>query len=196
MGRFRVIMSVLVVLALDLACGCRSTPGSTGSLSTPVTSRSPDKDPVDSRPVAPAFSTTDLHSDPVTLVDLKSKGAVLLHFWSIDTPSTTQDMADIAVGFHRWGNKVAFVSINVGDSENAVRNFVKAGGYQWIFAVDLGRKIATAYEVTRLPSLELITKSGIIWFSFNGGIVHGSDMDNAINYTMAERSARPGLAWP
>jgi len=39
----------------------------------------------------------------------------------------------------------------------------------------------------KCPTAILITQDGIIWFSFNGGIVRGSDLDNAVRHTQASK---------
>jgi len=181
--RLKVMISFLVVSALILGCRPPSTPAPNPSPGPSPTQSSSTGQP--RRVAAPDFSTTDTQGNPVTLAGLKDKGAILLHFWSIGTPSNTLDMADIAVEFQRWGQSISFVSINVGDNETAVRDFVKEGNYQWVFAVDAEKEIAAAFGVERLPSLITIDRDGLRRFFFNGFIVRGFDLGNAINYTRA-----------
>ena len=103
MNRLLAVSLVLVLSLFVLACGDNS------------------------RPIAPDFSITDIQGQTIKLSNLKSKGVTFLHFWSLSTPSNQQDMIDITAGFQRWGQSVSFLSINVGDTEAAVREFVRVG---------------------------------------------------------------------
>lgn len=163
MNKLMAVILVLVLGLLALSCGDNS------------------------RPVAPDFSITDIQGQTVTLSSLKSKGATFLHFWSLSTPTNKDDMIDIAAGHQRWGQSVSFISVNVGDSEAEVGEFMRAGNYQWTFCCDSNHKLADGFKVSKLPTVEMITRDGIIWFSFNGGIVSGRDLDTAINHTKASK---------
>lgn len=62
--------------------------------------------------------------------------------------------------YERYGDSVAVVTVNIGESAEKVRAFLKEGGYSMPVLLDTRGEVARAYGVTGVPSTFFIDSQG------------------------------------
>jgi len=144
-SRFMVLpVIILLLFALVTVSGCGSTGGSIrGKL-------------------APDFTLSDLEGNPVSLSDFRGK-TVLINFWATWCPPCRSEMPAIKSVYQEYKDKgVEVIGVDLKESENAVREFIEEGGYNWTFVLDGDGSVSRDYRITGIPESFFVTREGII----------------------------------
>ncbi|MCY7769800.1 thiol-disulfide oxidoreductase ResA [Bacillus haynesii] len=111
---------------------------------------------------APNFSLEDVDGNRLKLDELKGKG-VFLNFWGTWCEPCKREFPYMANQYKVFKDKgVEIVAVNVGESNLAVRNFMKDHGVNFPVVLDKDRQVLNAYDVTPLPTTFLINPDGEI----------------------------------
>ena len=121
-----------------------------------------DKEQVAEGDQAPNFSLEDVGGNRLKLDDLKGKG-IFLNFWGTWCEPCKKEFPYMANQYKKFKNQgVEIVAVNVGESNLAVRNFMKDYGVNFPVVLDKDRQVLEAYDVTPLPTTFLINSEGKI----------------------------------
>jgi len=136
----------ILLFFLSFGAGCYAAQDNAGSLKS-----------------APAFKLTGLNGKEVSLSDYKGKKAVVLFFWTTWCPYCREEMRGLNQEYAELtkGN-IGFLAINVGESEDKVRNFVKSRILDFEVLLDRYTTVADSYDLMGVPTYIVIDKSGAI----------------------------------
>lgn len=146
----------LIGAALALA-GC----GSPGDLAAQVAQQGPGDVPGAGN-VAPDFAVPLLDGDSLQLSDLRGRPAIL-YFWATWCGSCTFDMPVMEAIYQQQADTgLVILTVNVGQSEATVRDFVTQGGFTFLVGLDGRMDIGRTYRLMGFPSTYLIDREGVI----------------------------------
>ena len=111
--------------------------------------------------LAPDFTLQDIDGESITLNDFRGK-PIMLTFWAIQCPSCKVQAPYIQAFYDKWSSeRVALLTINVGDSPAFVQDFVTQQGYTYPVLLDPQGKVAQTYGIPGVPITFFITTEGI-----------------------------------
>lgn len=150
--------SALLIIALGLLVAQACTPSS-----QPITEGGPAATTgVKVGELAPDFTLTDLEGSPFRLSDLRGK-VVFINFWATWCPSCRAEMPEIEAIHQEYRDRgVVVVGVDILETEDKVRQFVRQGGYSWTFVIDTTGEVSSKYEVAAIPTSFFIDREGII----------------------------------
>lgn len=111
-----------------------------------------------------AFETKSLEGDSYVFNPVSGK-VHLLYFWADWCPRCEDDFHLLEKMYQQWSTQAEsprFIAIDVGQSEEHVRNFVKRMKTSFPIYMDQDGKVARSYGVKGLPTYFLIDKEGKI----------------------------------
>jgi len=111
---------------------------------------------------APDFETSDLNSHAISLSDYRGKKPVLLDFWATWCGPCRQSMPELQALREEYGDKVEFLSIDEGETQDKVAAFAAAQKYTLHFVLDSDAGIGSRYGVTGIPTQVLIDANGVV----------------------------------
>ncbi|MDP6126539.1 MAG: redoxin family protein [Dehalococcoidales bacterium] len=112
--------------------------------------------------VAPDFTLADLEGNQVSLSDFRGK-TVLVNFWATWCPPCLAEMPEIEAVYQEYKDRgVEVVGIDVREPREDVLQFVRKGGYSWVFVLDTAGKVTASYEIAALPTSLFIDTEGVI----------------------------------
>ncbi len=112
--------------------------------------------------VAPDFTLVDLEGNQVSLSDFRGK-VVFINFWATWCPPCRAEMPEIEAVYQDYKDKgVVVIGVDIRETEEAVLQYVRQGGYSWTFVLDTSGEVAANYKVVAIPTSFFIDKEGII----------------------------------
>lgn len=111
--------------------------------------------------LAPDFQLKNLAGKPVTLASLQGK-PVFLNFWATWCPPCRAEMPDLNVMYQKYGDRIHFLAINVGESAKPVRQFLATNNLTFPVALDSSNSVASTYRVNGIPTSLVLDSKGII----------------------------------
>lgn len=128
-------------------------------LSSCLTQQAPDLgDP------ALAFEIKSLEGDPFVFNPVSGK-VHILYFWADWCPRCEDDFRLMEKMYQQWTTQAAaprFLAIDVGQTEDHVRNFVKRMKISFPVYMDHDGKVARSFGVKGLPTYFVIDRQGVI----------------------------------
>ena len=136
--------------------------------STEVTQFSTEQTPNLTGQVASDFTLSDLAGKPVKLSSLRGK-VVLLDFWATWCGPCRLEMPSIQKLHREFKTRgLVVLGINQGEDVLKVRPFLKKNGYDFGILLDAQQSVAGRYQVSSIPSLFIIDRTGTIRSHFVG----------------------------
>ena len=112
-------------------------------------------------PYVPDFTLQSIDGESVTLSDFRGK-PVMLTFWAIQCPACGLQAPYMQAFYDEWSSeKVAVLSINVGDGAAVVQDFVSSQGFTYPVLLDPQGMVAQAYGIPGIPMTFFIDAEGI-----------------------------------
>jgi peroxiredoxin len=131
-------------------------------------------------PYAPDFTLQTIDGKSVTLSGLRGK-PVMLTFWKINCPACEYQMPYIQAFYEEQSSeKIAVLTINVGDSAAVVQNFVANHEITFPVLLDLQQKVTQAYGIPGVPVTFFIDDKGIFKAYKIGPFQSREDMESAL----------------
>lgn len=122
---------------------------------------------------APDFALVDMNGEQHKLSDYRGQG-VFLNFWATWCKPCEREMPYIEKSYQEFQDKgVKVLSIDVGESEVAVNNFVEKHNLSFPVMIDKG-SVQTAYGIDPLPITFLINKDGKVVRSHVGQLTQAT----------------------
>jgi len=113
-------------------------------------------------PYAPDFTLETVDGEAITLSDFRGK-PVMLTFWEINCPACVFQMPYIQAFYDAWsGEKVAVLTINIGQAAGVVQDFITSRGFTFPVLLDLQGRVAQAYGLPGVPVTFLIDTEGVV----------------------------------
>jgi peroxiredoxin len=118
--------------------------------------------------LAPDFVLVDMNGEKHQLSDYRGEG-VFLNFWATWCKPCEREMPYIDNAYKYYKDKgVKVLTIDVGESEVAVNNFIERHNLSFPVMIDKDGQVQTAYGINPLPITFLIDKNGILVRSHTG----------------------------
>ncbi|MCK4723351.1 MAG: TlpA family protein disulfide reductase [Dehalococcoidia bacterium] len=112
-------------------------------------------------PYAPDFTLQTIYGESVTLSAFRGK-PIMLTFWAIQCPACKVQAPYIQAFHDEWSSeRVALLTIDVGDSPASVQDFVTQQGYTYPVLLDPQGRVAQAYGIPGIPITFFIDAEGI-----------------------------------
>ena len=110
---------------------------------------------------APDFTLPTIDGESVTLSDFRGK-PVMLTFWAIQCPACGLQAPYIQAFYDEWSSeKIAVLTIDVGDSVAVAQDFVSSQGFTYPVLLDPQSRVAQAYGIPGVPVTFFINTEGI-----------------------------------
>ena len=110
---------------------------------------------------APDFTLQTLDGKRFNLYENLGK-PIFLNFWATWCSPCVAEMPDMEKLQQTLGDSILIVGIDMGESADRVRNFVRDRGFTWTFVLDSEREVAQAYDVSVIPTSLFIDAKGVI----------------------------------
>lgn len=112
--------------------------------------------------LAPDFVLPSIEGQEKSLADFRGK-SLMLHFWATWCPPCQEEMPTFQKLYEELGpSGFTIVAINVGESPEEVKKFVKEKGLTFPVLLDSKGEVANRYRVRGLPTTYWIDPSGKI----------------------------------
>jgi thiol-disulfide isomerase/thioredoxin len=136
---------------------------------------------------APGFSAARLgQTGSVSLSDFRGR-PVVMNFFAAWCPPCREELPTLSAAQRRVGGNVAFLGIDVADSNSAALDLVKASGVTYPLGTDPDYKIADSlYHLRGLPSTVFIDAKGNIAATVLGQLSPG-----VLNQRLTALTGRP-----
>ena len=132
---------------------------------------------------APDFSLATLGGAAVTLSELSDRWVVVT-FWATWCPACIAQQPYLQAAFEEMSGGIEFVAINLGESEDVVRNNTSTE-ITYTIALDGRQTTGSAYNVRYLPTTFLIDDEGVIRAAKVGGFRSKQDVTAWLDQAMS-----------
>jgi thiol-disulfide isomerase/thioredoxin len=110
---------------------------------------------------APSFSLADLNGRQVSLDQFKGR-VVMLDFWATWCAPCRQSMPALENLQKEFHDNLSLLAINLGESPDQVRNFVRLKNIQSVVLLDADGKVGQAYRSDSIPMQVLVDQQGVV----------------------------------
>jgi peroxiredoxin len=112
--------------------------------------------------VAPDFTLTALGGQPVRLNDLRGR-PVLVNFWATWCPACRSELPALQAAYQRYGERVAFLGLDVKEPEETVAGFAQQSGLTFPILLDGDGAVSDRlYQVRGIPTSLFIAPDGVV----------------------------------
>ena len=112
---------------------------------------------------ASTFSARDIDNREVTLEAFRGQKVVVLDFWATWCGPCRMTMPALQALHNEFKDRpLEILSINQGETPEAVRPFLRKRGYTFRVILDPTNTIGASYRVYGIPTLIIIDKQGVI----------------------------------
>lgn len=111
--------------------------------------------------LAPDFTLTDLGGQSVSLSSFRGK-PVLLNFWASWCPPCRKEMPELQKFHERYGDQIALLGVNWGESAKTVKEFLESFGVRYLNLLDERGTAFVLYRLTGIPESFFIDPEGFI----------------------------------
>jgi peroxiredoxin len=112
--------------------------------------------------VAPDFTLTALDGQPVRLNDLRGR-PVLINFWATWCPACRSELPALQAAYQRYGERVAFLGVDVKEPEETVAAFAQQSGLTFPILLDGDGAVGSQlYQARGIPTSLFIAPDGVV----------------------------------
>ncbi len=110
---------------------------------------------------APDFTLPDLEGKTISLRDFRGKPVILV-FWRVNCPSCEYQMPFLQAFYEKWStDKIALVTVNVGEPLAMVGEYVSAHGLTFPVLLDTRQQVSQTYGIIGVPFTFFIDDGGM-----------------------------------
>ncbi len=125
--------------------------------------------PLIGRP-APPFTLQLMDGRTLSLADLRGK-VVFLNFWASWCPPCRAEARNLEASWERHrADDVVFLGINIQDTEEKARGFLREFGVTYANGIDAGNRVAIDYGVWGIPETFFLDRTGRITYKHVGAL--------------------------
>ena len=106
------------------------------------------------------FEGKTLAGETFRLGEVLGKKPIFLSFWATHCPPCLVEGPELEAYHRRYGDRIAFVAVDVQDHPKMARFRVREWGWTFPVVVDYYGDVARAYRVRYLPTSFFISRSG------------------------------------
>lgn len=132
--------------------------------------------------LAPDFSLKNLSGETVTLASLQGK-PVFLNFWATWCGPCRAEMPDLNHKYRKYGDRMHFLAINVGEAAHQVKEFLGANRLTFPVALDSDSSVARAYRINGIPTSLVLDSNGVVQGK-RVGTLNSSQMEGLIKLVL------------
>jgi peroxiredoxin len=118
---------------------------------------------------APDFKLQNLDGQTISLSSFRGK-AVFINFWATTCPPCVKEMPYLQELYTDWSarNDVVILSIDMGESEGTILNFMQSHNLTLPVLLDSQLKVAEKYRIQYTPTSILVGKDGQVKYRVIG----------------------------
>lgn len=110
--------------------------------------------------LSPSFKLKDLEGKSVQLADYKGK-IVLLNFWATWCGPCQAEMPSMQAFYEKnKASGIVMLAINIGETEDIVRNYMEENAFTFPVLLDEDQQIALDYSIEGIPTTYIVGKDG------------------------------------
>jgi len=135
---------------------------------------------------APDFTYPDAEGKNVSLSDLKGK-VVVINFWATWCGPCRQEMPLIDALANNDENEamgIVLLSIDVGESRDAVSQYMETNGYSFYVILDGNNAISSKYNIRYIPTTFFIGRDGVIRSVKTGALLNQGELAKMLDDAM------------
>jgi thiol-disulfide isomerase/thioredoxin len=155
-------VAVLLLGSISSSVSC-APPGTTSGAAAPLP---PSDHPLSGAP-APAFNLSALSGSAASLEAYAGR-IVLLDFWATWCDPCKLSFPEYQALSAQYGDSLAIVAISEDDESDGIDAFVRETGATFPVAWDGDKAVAERYQISGMPTLFIIDKSGLVRFVHSG----------------------------
>jgi thiol-disulfide isomerase/thioredoxin len=112
--------------------------------------------------IPPDFALVDLDGNTVILSHLRGK-TVVINFWTTWCPPCRAEMPALETLHQQYKDRdVVVLGVDLRESPDKVRPFVRKYGYSWIFVQDISGMVSRTYGIRAIPTTFFVGREGLI----------------------------------
>lgn len=111
---------------------------------------------------APQVEFRSLDGKPWGIDRHRGKSVVVLFFWSSWAAPSVEEKVSLAAFLEKFKGRTEFYAVNVGESADAVRDFIAKANYPWSVLLDSDQRGSAAYRITSIPVAVIVGLDGTI----------------------------------
>ena len=127
--------------------------------------------PVQARP-APAFTVPLFDGTTFELGAQRGK-PILINFWASWCLPCEDEAAALERGYRAYGDRVAFIGVNVQDTEPNARAFLRRFGVSYPNGRDASGEVAVEYGMSGVPETYFVDRNGTLVRKWQGPLDDG-----------------------
>ncbi len=120
----------------------------------------------------PELTLTDRNGEEVKISDFFGK-PIVINFWATWCGFCVEEFPAFENAYEKYGDDVAFVMINSGETVEKAEAFIKEKGYSFPIYFDLNGKASINYNVSGFPTTFFVEADGELAYKKVGAITEG-----------------------
>ncbi|MBP2662452.1 MAG: Redoxin domain protein [Firmicutes bacterium] len=116
----------------------------------------------------PQFTLTAIDGNSITVAPTGK--VTVINFWATWCPPCRGEMPELNEYYLQNSDKVAFYTVNLGESEQKAANFIQRNNYSLPVLLDLNNDVARQFSIQYIPTTLVMDKEGIIQFRTSGAV--------------------------
>ncbi len=142
---------------------------------------------------APDFSLTTLDAQTTSLGDLRGQ-AVLINFWATWCPPCRAELPALQAAYERYGDRVAFLGVDVKESGDSVANYVSQFGLTFPILLDSDGTVSDRlYQVRGIPTTFFLSPDGVVSARHVGPLTE-ADIDRYLAPLLEATDSQPEVS--
>lgn len=117
----------------------------------------------------PDFTANLTKGYSITLSEEKGK-VVILNFWATWCGPCVGEMPAFQRLYGNYGDTISIITINMGESQETVEQFVEDNRYYFPVAYDPDREICDLYPIQGIPYTLILDSEGVVRYIFTGAM--------------------------
>ena len=118
---------------------------------------------------APAFALPSASSGILALEQVRGS-VTIINFWATWCQPCRREMRDLQVIYDSYPSDLRILAVNLGESEQAVRRWVRQHGLTYDVLLDKQRTVASRYQVRGLPTTYVLDGDLLIRHLYYGQV--------------------------
>lgn len=128
--------------------------------------------------IMPQFTLKSLNGSSLTVAP--SDKVTIINFWATWCPPCRGEMPELNAFYLKYSDKVAFYTVNLGESNQTVKGFMEKNQYSMSVLLDENNDVGDQFRIQYIPTTLVVDQNGVIQFRTSGP-VSKSQLESIVN---------------